>query len=114
MTAVIRRQRPFWHILGLFPAPATCSAMVESWEAGPPMRATRPKRTRAMRERSPSELPILAFAAAFLAAAGAMASTAPLAAQSPSITVPQVSCFRFADNQVLRATTLGEPGGATA
>jgi hypothetical protein len=74
----------------------------------------RPKRTRAMREPSPSDFPILALAAAFLAAAGAIASTAPLAAQSPSITVPQVSCFRFADNQVVRATTLGEPGGATA
>ena len=68
-----------------------------------------------MRIRSARDFPILALAAAVLAAAGAMASAAPLAAQSPSITVPQVSCFRFADNQVVRATTLGEPGGgATA
>jgi len=74
----------------------------------------RPKRTRAMRDHSLSDFPILALAAALLAAAGAMASPAPLAAQSPSIAVQQVSCFRFADNQVVRATTLGEPGGATA
>src|SRR5260370_27049821 len=73
----------------------------------------RPKRKRAMRDRSPSDFSILPLAAVFLAA-GAIASTAPLAAQSPSISVPQVSCFRFADNQVVRATTLGEPGGATA
>jgi hypothetical protein len=67
-----------------------------------------------MRDHSLSDFPILALAAALLAAAGAMASPAPLAAQSPSIAVQQVSCFRFADNQVVRATTLGEPGGATA
>jgi len=41
--------------------------------------------------------------------AGASGAVAPLAAQS--ITVQPVSCFRFADNQVVRATTLGEPGG---
>ncbi len=53
----------------------------------------------------------LAAAALCLAAAGAWR---PLAAQKPTITVQQVSCFRFADNQVVNATTLGEPGGATA
>ena len=74
------------------------------------MRTTRA--TRAMRERSARHFPILAATAVCLAAA---ASVAPLAAQSPAITVQQVSCFRFADNQVVRATTLGEPGGgATA
>jgi hypothetical protein len=77
------------------------------------MRTTRA--TRAMRERSARHFPILALAAVCLAAAGAAATTAPLAAQPPSIAVQQVSCFRFADNQVVRATTLGEPGGgATA
>jgi len=65
------------------------------------------KATRAMRQRSARHLPILAVTAVCLAAA----AVAPLAAQSPAITVQQVSCFRFADNQVVRATTLGEPGG---
>lgn len=58
-----------------------------------------------------------------LAAAGACllaVAPAPLAAQASSgagaaIIVQPVSCFRFADNQVIHATTLGEPpGGATA
>jgi len=39
-----------------------------------------------------------------------------LAAQSslPAISVQPVSCFRFADNQVIYATTFGDPGGTTA
>jgi hypothetical protein len=48
--------------------------------------------------------------ALWLLAAGALA---PLAAQ-PSITVQQASCFRYGENQVVYASTLGEPGGATA
>src|SRR6266852_4461107 len=71
----------------------------------------RAKRARVMRERSARDFPILAIAAICLAATGAAGAVAPAAAQAPSITVQQVSCFRFADNQVVRATTLGEPGG---
>src|SRR5258708_23113694 len=47
------------------------------------------------------------FSALLVLAAGTR-----LAAQS--ISVEQVSCFKSADNQVVRATTAGEPGGASA
>lgn len=40
-----------------------------------------------------------------------LAAGTRLAAQS--INVEQVSCFKSADNQVVRATTAGEPGGAS-
>ena len=46
----------------------------------------------------------LALGAAMVLAAGSR-----LTAQS--ISVEQVSCFKFADNQVVHATTAGEPGG---
>lgn len=67
-----------------------------------------------IRESTRRRVPILAvaaMAAAGLAAAGLAGAALPLAAQS--ITIQPVSCFRFADNQVVHATTLGEPGGAT-
>jgi hypothetical protein len=72
---------------------------------------------RPMRAGNQRGLPIRTIAAravvglATVIAVGAAGGAAPLAAQS--ITVQPVSCFRFADNQVVRATTLGEPGGAT-
>jgi hypothetical protein len=53
----------------------------------------------------------LSAAVLWLAAAGVWT---PLAAQKPTITAQQVSCFRFADNQAVNASTVGEPGGATA
>jgi hypothetical protein len=63
-----------------------------------------------MRDLGARNLFALSAAALGLAAAGAWT---PLAAQKPTIAVQQVSCFRFADNQVVNATTVGEPGGAT-
>jgi hypothetical protein len=53
---------------------------------------------------------IFALWAACLMAAGAPA----LWAASPSISVQQAGCFKVAENQVIYASTLGEPGGATA
>jgi hypothetical protein len=57
-------------------------------------------------------LPILAVAALLLAGAGLAA--APAAVAQPKISVEQVQCFRVADNQVLHASTQGEPPGGTA
>src|ERR1700704_1075004 len=48
----------------------------------------------------------------FLTTVLVLAAGSRLAAQS--IDVEQVSCFRFADNQVAHATTASEPGGASA
>ena len=65
------------------------------------------------RPRRPRVQNVLALA--LLLAAGLLAaSPGPAAAQPGSITVQHVDCFRFGDNQVLSATTAGEPGGATA
>lgn len=46
-----------------------------------------------------------------LSTALVLAAGSRLTAQS--ISVEQVSCFKFADNQVVHATTAGEPGGAS-
>jgi len=49
-----------------------------------------------------------------LLALGVMAAGGPALWAAPSITVQQASCFKVAENQVIYASTLGEPGGATA
>jgi hypothetical protein len=66
-----------------------------------------------MSTRSFRSFSIIALWALWLLAAGA---TVRLAAQPsrPEITVQQASCFRYGENQAVYASTLGEPGGATA
>jgi hypothetical protein len=65
-----------------------------------------------MRARSVSTLAVPATAVAL--ALLAPLATGSLMAQVPSISVEKATCFRVGDNQVVHATTRGEPGGSTA
>jgi hypothetical protein len=56
----------------------------------------------------------LALAAAALLIAGGSLTLPLAAAAQPAISVEQLQCFRVGDNQVLHASTRGEPGGATS
>jgi hypothetical protein len=61
--------------------------------------------------RAPSVLAL--SAAALLLAGGSLTAPRAASAQPPAITVEQVQCFRTGDNQVVHASTRGEPAGGT-